>query len=119
MVPGLSPIFRQRRFPTPWLQMVCRWECSYRLHAWRMANSSRLLRRGKRPPHFRIAPIYRFSEGATMSAYVLVDIKVHDPAKFEEYKKLGPPSIGHYGGKYLARGGKVEVLDGEKTPERI
>jgi uncharacterized protein (DUF1330 family) len=54
-----------------------------------------------------------------MSAYVLVDIKVHDPAKFEEYKKLGPPSIAPYGGKYLARGGKVEVLDGTKMPERI
>ena len=54
-----------------------------------------------------------------MSAYVLVDIKVHDPVKFEEYKKLAPPSAAPYGGKYLARGGKVEVLDGTTTPERV
>ena len=54
-----------------------------------------------------------------MSAYVIIDIKVHDPAKFEEYKKLGPPSIAAYGGKYLVRGGATEILDGTWKPERV
>jgi uncharacterized protein (DUF1330 family) len=54
-----------------------------------------------------------------MSAYVLVDIQVHDPVKFEEYKKLAPPSVVSYGGRYLARGGKVEILDGKEAPERV
>lgn len=53
-----------------------------------------------------------------MSAYVIVDIQVHDPAKFEDYKKIGPPSIAAYGGKYLARGGATEILDGTWKPER-
>ena len=54
-----------------------------------------------------------------MSAYVIIDIKVHDPAKFEDYKKLGPPSIAAYGGKYLVRGGATEILDGTWKPERV
>jgi uncharacterized protein (DUF1330 family) len=54
-----------------------------------------------------------------MPAYVIVDIHVHDAAKFEEYKKKAPPSIAAYGGKYLVRGGAVETLDGTWAPERI
>ena len=42
-----------------------------------------------------------------MSAYVLVDIQVTDPVGYEEYKKLAPPSLAVYGGRYVARGGKV------------
>jgi len=54
-----------------------------------------------------------------MPAYVIVDIQVHDAAKFEEYKKKAPPTIAAYGGKYLARGGAVETLDGTWSPERV
>jgi uncharacterized protein (DUF1330 family) len=54
-----------------------------------------------------------------MPAYVIVEIKVHDTAKFAEYKKKAPPSIAAYGGKYLVRGGPVEILDGTWAPERI
>ena len=54
-----------------------------------------------------------------MPAYVIIDIEVTDPAMFEEYKKLGPPSIAAYGGKYLARGGKCETLDGTWSPDRV
>ena len=54
-----------------------------------------------------------------MPAYVIVEIQVHDPVKFEEYKKQAPASIAAYGGKYLARGGAVETLDGTWAPERV
>jgi len=54
-----------------------------------------------------------------MPAYVIVEIQVHDPVKFEEYKKQAPASIAAYGGKYLARGGAVETLDGNWAPERV
>ena len=54
-----------------------------------------------------------------MPAYVIVEIKVHDTAKFAEYKKKAPPSIAAYGGKYLVRGGPLEILDGTWAPERI
>jgi uncharacterized protein (DUF1330 family) len=54
-----------------------------------------------------------------MTAYVIVDIDVHDPAHYEEYKRLAAPTIELYGGKYLARGGKTEILEGDWSPNRL
>ena len=54
-----------------------------------------------------------------MAAYVIVDIEVTDPAGYERYKELAPPSIAQYGGRYIARGGRSEVLEGEWTPKRL
>jgi uncharacterized protein (DUF1330 family) len=54
-----------------------------------------------------------------MSAYVIVDIEVRDPAEYERYKRAAPDSIAAYGGRYLARGGSTQVLEGEWTPKRL
>ncbi len=54
-----------------------------------------------------------------MAAYVIVDVDVTDPVIYEEYKKMAPQAIAAYGGKYVARGGKVEVLEGDWDPGRI
>lgn len=54
-----------------------------------------------------------------MAAYVVVDVDVTDPVVYEEYRKLAPPSIAAHGGKYLARGGKTEMLEGEWSPKRL
>ena len=54
-----------------------------------------------------------------MPAYVILDITVSDPDLFEEYKQLAPETISAYGGKYLARGGKSEALEGDWTTNRI
>ena len=53
-----------------------------------------------------------------MPAYVLVDVVVQDPAAYEKYKSLAPPAIAAHGGKYLARGGRTEVLEGTWSPKR-
>jgi uncharacterized protein (DUF1330 family) len=50
---------------------------------------------------------------------VIVDIDVHDPVGYEEYKKLAPAAVELYGGKYIARGGKTETLEGDWTPSRL
>ena len=54
-----------------------------------------------------------------MAAYVIVDIDVADPAGYEEYRTLAPPTIASYGGKFLVRGGKVVTLEGEWSPKRL
>jgi len=54
-----------------------------------------------------------------MSAYVILDITVTDLDLFEEYKNLAPATIEAYGGKYLARGGQAEALEGDWSPNRI
>lgn len=54
-----------------------------------------------------------------MSAFIIVDIDIHDPKGYEEYKKLAPPSIAKYDGHYVVRGGRSEVLEGGWTPRRV
>jgi uncharacterized protein (DUF1330 family) len=54
-----------------------------------------------------------------MSAYVVVDIDVTDPVRYEEYKKLAAPTVAAYGGRYVVRGGATETLEGDWTPKRL
>lgn len=54
-----------------------------------------------------------------MTAYVIVDIHITDPVGYEEYKKLASSTVELYGGKYIARGGKTEILEGDWTPGRL
>jgi len=54
-----------------------------------------------------------------MSAYLVVDITVHDPAGYEAYKVQVPPLVAKYGGRYLTRGGAVEVMEGDWQPARL
>lgn len=54
-----------------------------------------------------------------MTAYVIMDIVVHDPDRYEEYKLLAPPAIAAYGGKYLVRGGPAENVEGKWQPNRM
>ena len=54
-----------------------------------------------------------------MTAYVIVDIDVHDPVGYEEYKKLAPAIVKSFGGIYLARSGRTETLEGNWSPSRL
>lgn len=54
-----------------------------------------------------------------MSAYVIVDIDVIDPVGYEEYKKLASAAVALYGGRYLARGGPNETLEGDWHARRL
>jgi uncharacterized protein (DUF1330 family) len=54
-----------------------------------------------------------------MPAYVVVEIAVHDAQTYERYKQLAPPAITAYGGRYLARGGATEALEGTWSPPRF
>ena len=50
-----------------------------------------------------------------MSAYVIVDVAVTDPVRYEAYKEMAAPTVTAHGGRYIVRGGALEVLEGE-TP---
>lgn len=54
-----------------------------------------------------------------MVAYVILDIDVTDPQMYAKYRELAPPAIAACGGKYLARGGATEVLEGSWVPHRV
>lgn len=54
-----------------------------------------------------------------MTAYVVLDIEVTDPDKFARYRELAPPAIAAYGGRYIARGGATELMEGFRSPNRV
>lgn len=54
-----------------------------------------------------------------MSAYVIVEIEVTDPETFEEYRKIVPPTIEAFGGRYIVRGGATDTLEGGWRPKRL
>ncbi len=54
-----------------------------------------------------------------MPAYIIVEVTVHNPTEYEDYKKLTPGSLKNYQGKFIVRGGKSETLEGEWNPQRI
>jgi uncharacterized protein (DUF1330 family) len=60
-----------------------------------------------------------YKKEAELSAYVIVDIQVTDPQIYEDYKKLAPACVAAYGGEYLARGGRTEILEGDWEPNRL
>ena len=55
-----------------------------------------------------------------MAAYVIAQVTVNDPVRYADYRAMVPASLEAYGGKFVARGGKTEVLEGEyDLPERF
>ena len=54
-----------------------------------------------------------------MSAYLIAEVEVTDPAVFEQYRAGVPATIAAYGGKYLVRGGALEALEGTWQPKRV
>jgi uncharacterized protein (DUF1330 family) len=57
--------------------------------------------------------------GKSMAVYAVVNVRVTDPERYAEYREKAPATISHYGGKYLARGGTVEVCEGNWHPQRL
>jgi uncharacterized protein (DUF1330 family) len=54
-----------------------------------------------------------------MPAYVIMDVRISDNARYEEYKRQAGPTVEMFGGKYLARGGRLETLEGTWKPSRL
>jgi uncharacterized protein (DUF1330 family) len=54
-----------------------------------------------------------------MAAYVLVQVDVKDPVRYEAYKAMVPPTLAKFGGKFLVRGGKTHTMEGDWSPRRL
>lgn len=54
-----------------------------------------------------------------MTAYMIAQVDVNDPEKFEAYRALVPGTLEKYGGRYIVRGGETAVLEGEMPFPRI
>jgi uncharacterized protein (DUF1330 family) len=53
-----------------------------------------------------------------MTAYIIADIEVLDAGAYDEYRQRVPATIAAHGGRYIARGGSTEVLEGTWSPRR-
>lgn len=54
-----------------------------------------------------------------MPAYMIVQLKVTDPDKFAGYRAAVPAVVEAFGGRYLVRGGAVQVLEGSHDGRRV
>ncbi len=54
-----------------------------------------------------------------MAAYVILNVEVTNPERFAEYSKAATTTVASFDGKYLARGGRTEKLEGSLEPKRI
>jgi len=53
------------------------------------------------------------------SAYILANVRVSNPKQYEEYKKFSSAAMKSHGAEVCVRGGAVEVLEGDWTPDRV
>jgi uncharacterized protein (DUF1330 family) len=44
-------------------------------------------------------------------------LEVLDAESYETYKRMVPPSLAAYGGRFVVRGGAAETLEGSWSPE--
>ena len=54
-----------------------------------------------------------------MAGYVIANVHVQDPEAYEQYKQMVPAIIERFGGHYLARGGRAEVVEGDLKSGRL
>jgi uncharacterized protein (DUF1330 family) len=49
----------------------------------------------------------------------MVETKITDPEKFKGHMALAPATVKSFGGECLARGGRIDVLEGDWHPPRV
>jgi uncharacterized protein (DUF1330 family) len=54
-----------------------------------------------------------------MPAYVIVETDVSDPERYEQYKTAAFAAVTAHGGRYLVRGGALDMLEGDWRPSRL
>ncbi len=54
-----------------------------------------------------------------MSAYVIVETDITDPDRYEQYKAAAPDAVRAGGGRFVVRGGELDVLEGDWQPSRL
>jgi uncharacterized protein (DUF1330 family) len=52
-------------------------------------------------------------------AYVIAIVDITDPVRYQSYREMVLPTITEYGGRFIARGGRTEVLEGAWASRRV
>jgi uncharacterized protein (DUF1330 family) len=51
--------------------------------------------------------------------YLVVDARARVPGQMDEYRRLAQQAVEKFGGTYLVRGTRCEIIEGEWLPERL
>ena len=54
-----------------------------------------------------------------MPAYFIAEVEVTNPEGYEPYRALAGASIAQYGGRFVVRGGKTDLIEGSPEPQRV
>jgi uncharacterized protein (DUF1330 family) len=54
-----------------------------------------------------------------MAAYIVFDVEIRDPARYQDFMTQVKPALQAAGARYLARGGAHKVYEGDWAPRRI
>jgi uncharacterized protein (DUF1330 family) len=52
-----------------------------------------------------------------MAAYAIADVRIRDQSLVGKYRELSQSSIAKYGGRYIVRGGPVQTMEGDWSPQ--
>jgi uncharacterized protein (DUF1330 family) len=62
----------------------------------------------------------RLAPGAAgMAAYLISDVTLRNAEAFHNYRTRAAQAIAQFGGRYLARGGAIEAIEGVWSPTNI
>ena len=53
------------------------------------------------------------------SAYIIANVTVTNPQQYEDYKTWSSAAIQVHGAEVCVRGGQVQVLEGDWSPDRL
>ena len=54
-----------------------------------------------------------------MSAYLIADVEITDESVYAQFRERMTPTLEAYSGKFIARGGEIDVIDGSWNPKRL
>ena len=54
-----------------------------------------------------------------MSAYVIVSVDVHNPEQYDAYRRMVPPTIEKFGGRFIVRGAPLHEMEGKWPRPRL
>jgi uncharacterized protein (DUF1330 family) len=54
-----------------------------------------------------------------VAAYVIVETDIRDPDRYARYMAASPDAVAAGGGRFVARGGELAVLEGDWRPSRL
>lgn len=54
-----------------------------------------------------------------MAAYVIIDVEILDEALYREFRERVTSTVDSHGGKFVVRGGQIDVVLGDWSPGRL